>query len=233
MHMLPPGAPPLPVGLPAPPPPPPGFPAIPPPPPGFSVMPPPGFGMPFGAPFMNTGIPPPPPPGFLQPNLPPPPPGFFPRRAQAVGSMQDPLSSIPHQTFQAHRAEKALPSHPSLPPKPSTATSTTVSSAAVVSAAPELRDFKKEATAFVPAALKRKRGSGVASSSRVNAAPLVDSTGDSEPAAAPRPDLLGTLKSQFGSSSASREVKPKSVQKHKDDYEKFLEEMGDVLGPKS
>ena len=106
-----------------------------------------------------------------------------------------------------------------------------MSAAAVVSAEPELRDFKKEATAFVPTTLKRKRGGG-ATSSKVNAAPSVDSATDLEPAAAPRPDLLGTLRSQLGPSigSSGASSKPQPTQKPKDDYAKFLEEMGDVLG---
>lgn len=105
-------------------------------------------------------------------------------------------------------------------------------SAAVVSAAPELRDFKKEATAFVPASLKRKRGGGT--TSKINAAPSIDSSiGEPELATAPRPDLLGTLRSQFGPSSAVGGTKAESMQKPKDDYEKFLEEMGDVLGSES
>ncbi|KIP10074.1 hypothetical protein PHLGIDRAFT_28623 [Phlebiopsis gigantea 11061_1 CR5-6] len=221
--------PPLPSAMPMPPPPVPvGLSPLgaPPPPFGFGIPPPPppSHRMPFTGAF-----PPPLPPGFVQYGLPPPPPGFFPRRSQSSGSIQDPLSSVPHQTFQAHKADKTFPTHPSLPPKPvaytgAAPTSTTVSAAAVVSAEPELRDFKKEATAFVPAALKRKRGGGAASSSKVNAAPSVDSTADSEPVAAPRPDLLGTLRLQLGPSIGSSSPK--------DDYAKFLEEMGDVLGSK-
>lgn len=71
--------------------------------------------------------------------------------------------------------------------------------AATVSAEPELRDFKKEATAFVPSSLKRKRPTEPRSeSSRLNAAPTLtaeDTKADVTPA---RPDLLSTLRSQFG-----------------------------------
>lgn len=243
-----PSTPPLPPGLLIPPPPAgfpvaSGFPAPPPPPHGFHMTdsivppppPPPGFGMPqINSGFLlPLGIPPPPPPGFAQSQFPPPPPGFFPRKSQSAGSMQDPLSSVPHQTFQAHRAAKAT--HSSLPPKPVGTSTGTISAAAVVVAEPELRDFKKEATAFVPAALKRKKAA-VASSSKINAAPSVDAGADSEPAVAPRPDLLGTLKAQLGTSPSSitgQEVKPQAPAKPKDGYEKFLEEMGDILGPKA
>lgn len=150
--------------------------------------------------------------------------------------MQDPLSSIPHQTFQAHRASRVQP-HPSLPPKPVTQE---VSAAATISAEPELRDLKKEATSFVPAALRKKKNTGPMS--KINAAPTVEVT-DAEPGpqAAPRPDLMSTLKSQFGSTPGFADAKtqpavgkPKdSVGKSKDDYEKFLAEMGDVLGAPS
>jgi hypothetical protein len=59
--------------------------------------------------------------------------------SKILSSVQDPLSSVPHQTFQAHRASQlfpspptqpqppqrkdgaTIPSHPSLPPKPTAA----------------------------------------------------------------------------------------------------------------
>ncbi|TBU34478.1 WW domain binding protein 11-domain-containing protein [Dichomitus squalens] len=266
---LPPGSPPTSTGVPVIPPPPPGMPfmspipgiTMPPPPPlpGFPNMvspppppPPPGFPVMAGT---IPGVPPPPtgfppfPPSHFQPPLPPPPPGFYPRKGNA-GAIQDPLSSIPHQTFQAHRAAKGagqttLPRNPSLPQKPvsggvrlSTAGSPPAPAAsAVISAEPELRDFKKESTAFVPAALKRKR---VGTGSKVNAAPTVglaeDHDGDAGPAPAARPDLLSTLQDKFGPpppKKAKGEVErtKTSAVKPKDDYDKFLEEMGDVLGP--
>lgn len=155
--------------------------------------------------------------------------------------MQDPLSSIPHQTFQAHRASRFQP-HASLPPKPSTPsnTSAAVSAAATVFAEPELRDLKRESTAFVPAALKKKKGSSGAAS-KINAAPsFADESEVGGPEVAPRPDLMSTLMNQFGStpgfgdSKAQPESKPKpAASQSKDDYEKFLTEMGDILGPSS
>ncbi len=107
---------------------------------------------------------------------------------------------------------------------------------AVISAEPELRDFKKESTAFVPAALKRKRAGGAGL--KVNAAPTVGSTedndGEGEPAPVARPDLLSTLQDKFGAplkkQKVKQEVKKTPAAKPKDDYEKFLEEMGDVFG---
>ncbi|KAJ6601274.1 hypothetical protein DFH09DRAFT_1127331 [Mycena vulgaris] len=240
------------------PPPPPGFPpnTLPARPPGF-----PGASFPPGFPSIN-GVPPPPNfPNFPPQGFPPPPPGFYPP-PRNQSSMQDPLSSIPHQTFQAHRAAaySALPPKPSLVVPPGSASLpakpvATVSSAnlmsATVFAAPELRDFKKEATAFVPSNVKRKKAAGVSgSSSRVNAAPSLSSLpskpGSSPPSAEEslpvRPDLLASLKGKFGtppaSSAATGKVsKAKETQtakdaKQKDDYDKFVESMSDILGPK-
>jgi len=167
--------------------------------------------------------------------------------------MQDPLSSVPHQTFQAHhrggpatRAHPSLPLNPtqaavnlntSLPPstlpsKRSTEQSTTELEAATVFAAPQLRDFKKEATAFVPTSIKRKRPEASASSSKVNAAPGMEEDHNQEPVGPARPDLLSALKDQFGPSrSAAPSTAQKKVEKKKDDYDKFMEEMGDILEP--
>ncbi|KAJ7837394.1 hypothetical protein B0H14DRAFT_2791640 [Mycena olivaceomarginata] len=246
------------------PPPPPGFPPnnLPPRPPGF-----PGASFPPG--FPSMGVLPPPPPNF--PNfppqgfaLPPPPPGFYPP-VRNPSSMQDPLSNIPHQTFQAHRAaahsHSALPPKPgsvvppgsaSLPPKPVAALESAKLMSATVFAAPELRDFKKEATSFVPSNVKRKKAvaASSASSSRVNAAPslstLPNKPGTASSAAEEslpvRPDLLGSLKGKFGapptvnaSSAATGKVSAKetpAAKGAKDDYDKFVESMADILGPK-
>uniref|UniRef100_A0A8H7Y568 Wbp11/ELF5/Saf1 N-terminal domain-containing protein n=1 Tax=Psilocybe cubensis TaxID=181762 RepID=A0A8H7Y568_PSICU len=258
--------------LPPPPPPPPGFQIVggpmpfPPPPPPF----PPGFNTaalpnsypppPPGPPGWSGSIPlPPPPPGFSQflqtsippfpPNaFPPPPPKFLPRN-QSASAMQDPLSSVPHQTFQAHRASQLAPPHPSLPANPNPKATPTLPpnpslpprptaaaelAAATVFSAPQLRDFKKEATAFVPTAVKRKKAPA-GSSSKVNAAPvinssapLVEDSGDAETSPA-RPDLVNALKNQFGPAPPKPTTPMKSA---KSDYDKFVEEMGDILDPK-
>jgi len=217
------------------------------------LFPPPPPHIPFGAPFMLP--PPPPPPGFdgnicpgMPGGIPPPlpPPGFFPRRMQSASAIQDPLSSIPHQTYQAHRANQLPPGHPSLPPKPPTGgpggvSAGAVHASAIISAEPELRDLKKEATTFVPASLRRKKLSGVPGSSRVNAAPSVNV--DSEATFSQvRPDLVGVLKSQFGTAPAPAPVSNSQAPdkgpraptvKEKDDYQKFVDEMSDLLGPPS
>ena len=116
--------------------------------------------------------------------------------------------------------------------------------AASVSAAPELRDFKKEATAFVPSALKRKKAGSNVGVSKINAAPTVEGDDESPAEVAERPDLVSTLRSQFGPVRTKDEKSQKekgkekgkgkersSAQRGKDDYEKFLDEMSDILGP--
>lgn len=216
--------------------------AIPPP------FPPPLPHIPLSTPSFILPPPPPPPgfhggiytspPGIIPP--PPPPPGFFPRRIQSAAAIQDPLSSIPHQTYQAHRASQLPPGHPSLPQRPSsgvlgTVPARTAHTGAIISAEPELRDLKKEATTFVPASLKRKRASGVPSSSKVNAAPSVN-VGLEATSPQARPDLVGVLKSQLGSVTAPPSNSPapdkeSPIVKEKDDYQKFVDEMNDLLGP--
>ncbi|KAL5494574.1 hypothetical protein ACEPAI_35 [Sanghuangporus weigelae] len=247
---LPPGLPPLPPGAP---------PQVMPP---FAPNLPPFFPMVSGMP-----LPPPPPgpiPGQSYPVAgfsvpPPPPPMVFPfpqnnllprlnshsRRGASSGWVQDPLSDQPHKTFQAFRAERHSGASTE---NADTGASTT----ATVSAEPQLRDFKKESTAFVPAALKRKKAGGTGGG-KINAAPSVSSdagngeaneAGETEAAAAPKPDLLGSLRDKFGpmtSTNASmgsdansekdgdQQTKKRKVQKSKDDYDKFLEEMGELL----
>lgn len=193
------------------PPPPPGFPGVPPPPPGFVI---PSYPVPPtpGLPPLPPGFPLPPAPYSSMPAPMPPPPGFFPRKRSGPG--QDPLSYIPHRTLQGH---------PSLPPKPGSVKTDAISTSAVVSAEPELRDLKKESTAFMPTSVKRKKATATP---KVNAAPSVG-TEEVEPAA-PRPDLLSTLQGHF--TPASPEPAPKKVKTGtKDDYTKFVEEIGDIL----
>ncbi|KAF7307450.1 F-box domain-containing protein [Mycena indigotica] len=213
-----------------------------PPPPMNPPLPPP-LGMPFPpAPPLGPpphGLLPPPPPGFAPQWVPPPlpvygfppaPPGFFPP-VRNPSSMQDPLSNIPHQTYQVRSAPKALPK--SLPAKPIDAVESASLMAATVFAAPELRDFKKEATAFVPANLRKKNAGATASMSKVNAAP--GSSSDNAEALPARPDLLGSLKDKFGvvpAPTSAPSVKPPAQKsKGKDDYDRFVESMADILGP--
>jgi hypothetical protein len=139
--------------------------------------------------------------------------------------LQDPLSSVPHQTFQAHRDAQILNRALS-----ATLASQATLTAATLSAEPQLRDFKKEATAFVPTSVRRKKP-GV-TTPIVNAAPsLGPESAESEAASLSRPDLLNTLKEHFGLVPAQDGSKAGSKKAKKDDYEKFVEDMGDILVP--
>ena len=117
-----------------------------------------------------------------------------------------------------------LQGHPSLPPKPGSVKVEVVSTSATISAEPELRDLKKESTAFMPTSVKRKKA---AATPKVNAAPSVGTTDEAEPIA-PRPDLLSTLQGQFGPAPPEPATK-RAETGTKDDYAKFVEEMGDIL----
>lgn len=111
--------------------------------------------------------------------------------------------------------------------------------AATISAEPQLRDFKKEATAFVPAAVKRKKATASSTakedpSSKINAAPSLGPSAEGGEGAAEatpaRPDLVSALKNQFGPvPDKAASSAPASAVNSKSDYDKFLEEMGDIL----
>jgi hypothetical protein len=95
-------------------------------------------------------------------------PGFRPPQNRPGIMHQDPLSDIPHSTFQAHRIAKqeggATTGEQAGP-----GDAAPVPAAAVIEAAPQIRDLRKEAAAFVPRAAKKKKT--VASAIQVNAAP--------------------------------------------------------------
>ena len=99
-----------------------------------------------------------------------------------------------------------------------------------MSAEAQLRDFKKESTAFVPTSLHRKRAAAGGGAGKVNAAPALDGENHAQAqgAAPARPDIVSALKVQFG---GPKEVKAQEKPKVKGDYEKFVEGMGDILGP--
>lgn len=223
------------VGLPFPPPPP-GFAAIPPPPPGFSVPAPIPANFPSGAiPGPPMGLPP------FPPNLPPPPPPptnsrsrpHNPRYRGPPPGVYDPMTPFSPQVLPppppppppSQSTSRLPPPPPHLPPRPPPPLLPT-STTAVISAEPELRDFKKEATSFVPRQAKKP----AKGNSRVNATP---DTGDSTPAEA-RPDLMKSLE-EAGVSVPKQQATGMSQKKAntkveaKDDYDKFMDDMGDFL----
>ena len=222
-----------PVGLPAPPPPP-GFAVIPALPLGFAIPAPIPANLPPGAiPGPPMGLPP------FPPNLPPPPPTptnsrdrpHNPRYRGPPPGIYDPMTPFPPQvppplppqsTSRLPPPPLHLPPRPSAVPPPPLPTSTT----AVISALPELRDFKKEATSFVPRQAKKS----AKGNSRVNATP---DTGDPMPAEA-RPDLMKSLEEAGVSipkqqATGMAQKKTSAKVEAKDDYDKFMDDMGDLL----
>ncbi|RXK35996.1 hypothetical protein M231_06710 [Tremella mesenterica] len=166
--------------------------------------------------------------------------GYRPRPQRHIPrEIQDPLSDAPTQTYQGHRAAMhELPSRPpppsGLPPSNGAGTGASTSgdlsanrvsgSGATISAEPQLRDLRKEATAFVPRGVKRKLAHGPT----VNAAPgagVVDEEGDQVRVKDTGPSLLGKLQGVLGTRD------PTEVRKgggEEDDYQKFLDGLGDL-----
>lgn len=186
-----------------------------------------------------------PPPGFF-PNQRPPygRPGFQPPHNRPNVMQNDPLSNVPHQTFQAHRQAKQ-DGEVALPEKQTASASTPIPVSAVIEAAPQIRDFRKESAAFVPRAAKKKKVA-----MEINAAPASAATAQGEPTseegpgetapglnAAPASDvpqvaaynpaaggLLGRLSGILGPAKASN----KSAEKPSDDYKAFLDGLSDM-----
>lgn len=122
------------------------------------------------------------------------------------------------------------PLPPSAPLPHTTAPRIFEASQATISAEPELRDLKRESTAFVPTTVKRRKTA--ATVSRVNAAPASQEDGQDVdgPTLGPQvPDLMTTLRNaSVGGVAGAGKPAPKA----KDDYENFLEGIGDILGNK-
>ncbi|PWN91275.1 hypothetical protein FA10DRAFT_284220 [Acaromyces ingoldii] len=210
--------------------------AQPPLPPG-PPPPPQGPALAYGRPFRPTYQPhhhprPPPPPGFGN-NVPygapqgmpyiggPPPPGF--------GGL--PPRPPPRPYAASARPPVAPPGPP--PQRPP----------ATISVAPKLRDLKKEATAFVPPALRRKQAAERARAkagglSRIDAAPSSgaddDGTGegDSSSSTPAKVGLMDALRPHLSAGAAGGGRKEESggpVDKSQDDYQKFLGDINDLL----
>lgn len=103
-----------------------------------------------------------------------------------------------------------------------------------ISAAPVMRDLRKEATAFVPRGVKRKQASAPGGVN-VNAAPgagEVDEDGDERKSK--RQDeggLMGRLKGMFGDMPATGTASPPAGKKGADgddEYQRFLDGLGDL-----
>ncbi|GAA5858541.1 hypothetical protein JCM1840_001249 [Sporobolomyces johnsonii] len=209
------------------------------------------------------------------PHLPPPPnapsgprnPHLPARPAPPSQHMSDPLAldgAGPQKAFQQGRG----PIGPAFPPPPPASSPATVSaapspflplggpstasaSAATISAAPVLRDLKKEATAFLPSAMRKKQAQKAAQHAkvglgRIDAARGASDAGGDEGERERKPSLMEAMKGRgigVGApaamgmppgqvlpppSSAAREGGKKNDQ-GMEDYRKFEEEMKDFL----
>ncbi|KAJ9477866.1 hypothetical protein PHBOTO_001431 [Pseudozyma hubeiensis] len=131
----------------------------------------------------------------------------------------------------------ALPvqaSGPSRPPGPPPA----VPDGVIISAEPQLRDLKKEATAFVPAAIRKKRQEEKARTQRglpgrIDAAPTSsDMTHSPSASYKDRTDLLKSLQAQLPPRNVATSTEGSdetAAGKGKKDYDRFLDEVADLL----
>ncbi|TXT04057.1 uncharacterized protein COLE_07754 [Cutaneotrichosporon oleaginosum] len=117
------------------------------------------------------------------------------------------------------RPSSLPPRPPSLPAKPGTvsgprpAAPAAAPAAATISAAPQLRDLRKEVTVFVPRAARKRAPGGVT----VNATPgagVVDADGDSVRVRAARPGLMDKLGRVLGDEEKKDQTE--------EEYERFL-----------
>ncbi|SAM82531.1 uncharacterized protein UBRO_05233 [Ustilago bromivora] len=105
----------------------------------------------------------------------------------------------------------------------------------VIAAEPQLRDLKKESTAFVPAALRKKQQEEKARMKRglpgrIDAAPISEDMSSEASAAAykEKPDLLKSVQAHLPPKSAGVQSES-SGNNSKKEYDEFLDEVGDLL----
>ncbi|KAK8864451.1 hypothetical protein IAR55_001700 [Kwoniella newhampshirensis] len=188
-------------------------------------------------PFPNSG------PSNFRPPVPRPPPRMNVPHNRPPATVQDPLSDAPTQTYQGYRMGQHA-----LPPRPPTSGDVTAASditakptssglskpppeAATISAAPVLRDLRKEATVFVPRGVKKRKGPG---GGPINAAPgagEIDEDGDERKRiSAGGGGLMGKLEGVLGGVKPVPAVAMTSGSGGgaDDDYQKFLDGLSDL-----
>ncbi|GAA5921598.1 hypothetical protein JCM3775_003123 [Rhodotorula graminis] len=217
---------------------------LPPPPP-----PPPGH--PRGAPtHAQARLPARPPPAAAHMSDPLGAPGAGPQRAfqqgrapSSIGPVQpDPSSSSSSSNTSSAPAPAAPSPFLALPGASSSASA----SGATISAAPVLRDLKKEATAFVPAAMRRKMAQHKATLARAGLT-SVDAArgagegareregGEGEGAGEKKKSLVEEMRDRGigvgapGAAAGGQEAVKGKTDRGKEDYERFRAEMGDLL----
>lgn len=108
----------------------------------------------------------------------------------------------------------------------------------VISAEPQLRDFKKESTAFVPAAIRKKQQEEKARMKRglpgrIEAAPISDEMSNSSSMSyKDKPDLLKSVQAHLPAKqagAAEQGGKNAGNNSSRNEYDHFLSEIGDLL----
>lgn len=156
-----------------------------------------------------------------------PPPGSLPARPPAPQSGPHGLPPRPPSSSGTNGTGGIISAEPSI----SRPTAAPPSATATISAEPQMRDLRKEATVFVPRGIKRKKGS----STVVNATPgggEVDEDGDSVRVKRDDgPGLLGKLQSVLGDAPRAASTLPTTrgaAPGGDDDYQNFLKGLGDL-----
>ncbi|RUS24894.1 hypothetical protein BC938DRAFT_472934 [Jimgerdemannia flammicorona] len=212
------------------------------------------------SPFANRPLPPPPPPrspqhygpylsGPRYPGAPPPPRPAFSHYGPSVG--RPPRSDYYNPDFGSFSPPLPGPPPPGPPPgvygeaSPSPASAATVpparpqlALAPVISAAPQVRDLRKELTTLVPASILRKKaaaakagaqGAGKVARPKINAAPDLDEGVSESSVAAVGPALPTGLPTTKAISGGPAAAPAKGKKKTTDEYAKFMREMEGLL----
>ncbi|KAJ1018805.1 hypothetical protein NDA16_004610 [Ustilago loliicola] len=154
--------------------------------------------------------------------------GLPPRPPTGPSTRPPPPMAAANASPLRHPAPTSGPPKPPGPPP-------SIPDGVVISAEPQLRDFKKESTAFVPAALRKKQQEEKARlkrglPGRIDAAPISEDMPGASPAAAykDKPDLLKSLQAHLPSKGAGAQQESGSNSSKKE-YDQFLDEVGDLL----
>ncbi|CDR88596.1 uncharacterized protein SPSC_04423 [Sporisorium scitamineum] len=173
-------------------------------------------------------------PGFAQGGGPPQGPAGLPQRPPAGLPVRPSAPMATASTSQSQSQSSSAATGAPRPPGPPPA----VPDGVVISAEPQLRDFKKESTAFVPAAIRKKQQEEKARMKRglpgrVDAAPISSNMPDSSLASHKvKPDLLKSVQAHLPSKDAgshSRGGDKAGGNGSNKDYDRFLDEIGDLL----
>lgn len=223
---------------------------------------------PYSYPHPGPLRPPPffPTPITLAPGVPPPPiiaglglvpfpmgPNGLPLPPPSINHLHSLPSPLPSAKLPAKPDIPSATGPPQVVPPPHNKPSPVVHASATVTALPQLRDLKREATSFVPAAIRKKRKeldrraglAGLGDSNRIQAAPEAFNDAKQHDTSSGSPDgnqsnskqpkqlttsLLAALKRDGVVSDTPLLKGPHAaMNSEKDDYDKFVESLGDVL----